>query len=353
MTNNLTNVIHSKRKRILAIISIVFLILLFLSAFIPYISVHNKQSEDIIAKMNFCERLRYNAKCMLCKHENSEDYIDISPTCTSEGHAEIRCSKCSLILGEHSIKKLDHNYNATVTPPTCVSEGYTTYTCSECGISYVDNKKEMLPHQIEEVVTEATCQKAGKIEKICSVCGTVIETKEIPVLDHNYEFVDYKYAIPGKSGWRKERCSMCGDEKTTATRFSPKGSYNLYIPSIGMNAEVTPADYTQRSVDAYDIVVNDRKINANNPVILGHARKSLGKIVKLSVGDIIYYTTPKGTKTYKVIISEPGIDETKYKIVGMWTGTSLLETICDSALHLFTCYHAGGADRWMVIATEI
>lgn len=72
-----------------------------------------------------------------------------------------------------------HSYTSKVTKvSTCTSTGIRTYTCS-CG----NTKTEVIAkisHTYKKVITKATLNKNGKIEEKCSACGDIKSTKAIP-----------------------------------------------------------------------------------------------------------------------------------------------------------------------------
>ena len=59
------------------------------------------------------------------------------PTCQEEGFTEYLCIRCGDWYVSDYTDRIEHDYEAVVTPPTNEEQGYTTYTCTMCGHSYI------------------------------------------------------------------------------------------------------------------------------------------------------------------------------------------------------------------------
>ena len=88
-----------------------------------------------------------------CEHPEESIVIDpaVEPTCTAAGKTEgSHCDICKKVLvAQHIIPALGHDYEAVYTAPTCTKQGYITHTCSRCGYSYADSYVAALGHQFE------------------------------------------------------------------------------------------------------------------------------------------------------------------------------------------------------------
>ncbi|MBO4428437.1 MAG: hypothetical protein J5832_00640 [Clostridia bacterium] len=107
-------------------------------------------------------------------------------TCTENGITEVYCSVCGAhIRDEISEAATGHQYTLVTVPSTCKTHGYTVQTCSVCGYVLESSRQELplLDHDAEWVTTiEPTATSEGKKELICSRCGDVLDTEVIPKL---------------------------------------------------------------------------------------------------------------------------------------------------------------------------
>ncbi len=113
------------------------------------------------------------------------------------------------------------------TPATCQSAGHKTVTCGLCGATLEDEDLPMTAHSWGEWEylssdDEPTCTKVGVQHRKCTVCQTVdTETKEVPMVDHKYEWTTEKEATCTEKGVEKGICSVC--EATTTREIPAKG----------------------------------------------------------------------------------------------------------------------------------
>lgn len=128
-------------------------------------------------------------------------------------------------------------------------------------------------------------------------------------------------------------------------------SYQLYIPSQGIDTGVYRGHCSQAECNSNDVVMTYDKMDLKNILFYGHNFNSLGVLPKLKVGDDIYFTANEHTERYKVTVSECGklIDGDR-DIQGMTTGTKLLTKCPEKALHMYTCYGFYDEYRWITIA---
>ncbi len=109
------------------------------------------------------------------------------------------------------------------TPATCQSVGHRTVTCGVCGTTLEDVDLPMTEHswgawEYLSSDDEPTCTKVGIQHRKCTVCGTVdTETKEVPMVDHKYDWTTEKEATCTEKGLDKGICSVCQNETTRET----------------------------------------------------------------------------------------------------------------------------------------
>lgn len=180
----------------------------------------------------------------------TDDAVYTEPVCGVDGYwtytCQVRTCRHSYTV-THENTALSHNYEAEVIyEETCGRLGVTKYTCSLCGDVYYEEigKGE---HDAEWVTTiYATCLTKGEEQHICSVCGEVLDTREIPIADHEYgEWVVVTEPDCENKGLRKRICKnnhVCGAFETedidalehdfqfveTVAPTTEKGGYDLY-----------------------------------------------------------------------------------------------------------------------------
>ena len=105
-----------------------------------------------------------------------------------------------------------HSYTASAVASTCKEKGYTLHKCAICSKEYKDNTlSDFGPHQYK--VTKnvpATCTKDGSKTEKCSVCGDV-KTTVLKAAGHKY----VETVVPptcASDGYTLHKCSVCDDE---------------------------------------------------------------------------------------------------------------------------------------------
>ncbi len=245
------------------------------------------------------------------------------------------------------------NTSTKITDATCKSEGKETIVCDSCGEKIQETIISKLSHTLETVTQNATCDKEGYIKTICSICQTVLESETIPQESHSLKIIDEKKETPFEDGYRIHQCKKCGSEFLLTIIFTPFGDVDLYAPSAGIHCEVTLGECNQANTDKFDVTCDMNFIDNNNPVFFGHNTRTLGKLHKLKIGDLIYLTTNGETSVYKVTVSEEGfLINGGINIQGKETGTLCIEACDKNTLHFFTCYPTiqNYNARWIVLA---
>ena len=87
--------------------------------------------------------------------------------------------------------------------------------------------------------------------------------------------------------------------------------------------------------------------------ILGHRTKTMKYLQNVSVGDTIYVSINGTVNTYKVIISEYGLQNNSWTdIICQQSGYSIFNDFEAKTLRMYTCYGEENG-RWVVFASLI
>ena len=154
----------------------------------------------------------------------------LSPTCTENGQACSKCSRCGN-LETKIINALGHAYNiwTQTMSPTCTENGSEFSQCFSCG--YIETREiTALGHKYGEWVQtlSPTCTQKGSSQGKCLVCN-LNETVIIQELGHRYE---HKVVSPTNKtdGYTLHTCPVCGD--------SYQDSVIPAIGSLGLNYSI-------------------------------------------------------------------------------------------------------------------
>lgn len=129
----------------------------------------------------------------------------------------------------------------------------------------------------------------------------------------------------------------------TGMRYDDGSIGTLKIPVLHVNVKVYDGESTE-NMKKGAAHFSETSCWNGNVAMAAHNRSSyFGKIHQLENGDIITYTTKRGTRTYAV--------RSVYKI--RETDTSCLNESAENLLTLITCVQDQPAYRWCVIAKEI
>ena len=249
------------------------------------------------------------------------------------------------------------NTSTTIINSTCTKNGKNTTICNDCNEKINEEIITKLDHKPITITIEATCKNNGEIRTICSVCNTILSTKTTAKGCHT-DLILLKEIEPTPlaDGYRIHKCSYCNEEIVVTLQFWQNGEVNLYIPSVGINCEVNLGECNQTNTDKFDVTCDMNFINNNNPLFFGHNTRTLGRLYKVKVGDLIYFTINGETAIYKVIISEEGdLINGGIDIQGKETGTSCIAPCNKNTLHFFTCYSTifNYNSRWIVLAEKV
>ena len=246
-----------------------------------------------------------------------------------------------------------HRVKTTEVCATCTQKGLIIDKCEDCGKVLKQIEIEKVEHKLQHISVMPTCTDVGYSKDICTKCNKEFNYKTIDKSPHLFASTSMTFASPVKNGVNTLKCKVCNLVKYEEIHFKQKGDVNLCIPAIEMNAEVVLAECNQRNTDTNDISCDLNFINEDNPLFFGHDVNSFGKLYKLTVGDLIYFTMDGKTETYKIIVSEEGkLVNGGIDIEGLTTGTRCLDVSENKTLHFFTChrtiYHPNG--RWIILA---
>ena len=192
-------------------------------------------------------------------HSWSTDYkVTTEPTCHSTGYKALYCTVCGkLKSGTYLVVPMtEHSWDDGVvtSEATCTKDGVKTYTCQNDGCGAT--KTETLPatshseNGVWEVKTAATCTKAGVEIMRCSKCLEEIKSREIKMLDHNYDenastTVIVKEPTCCKEGQKKVYCTTCN--ATVIIAIPATGKHN-YVTVPGKDPTCSQPGYTESEV---------------------------------------------------------------------------------------------------------
>ena len=172
-----------------------------------------------------CDKPMIEAGDEATGHTLGEAYVEVAPTCTTEGEERQNCSNCDYY--ESKVIPAVHDETKTietVTAPTCSEQGFTTYSCSECDYINKGNYTERLSHEYTwETEFEPTCTYEGLEKGICS-CGEE-KTQKLDMIAHEYTNDSVVPPTEFSTGYTIHAC-YCGAFKTD-TFVSTKGSDGL------------------------------------------------------------------------------------------------------------------------------
>ena len=274
------------------------------------------------------------------------DIQDVSPI------EKIPTDSETVAPGETPVEHV-HRVTTTEVRATCTQKGLVTDKCEDCGEILKQIETEKVEHKLQHFSVMPTCTGVGYSKDVCTQCNKEFNYKTINKSPHLFASTSMTFASPVKNGVNTLKCKVCNLVKYEEIHFKQKGDLNLCIPAIEMNAEVVLAECNQKNTDTNDISCDLNFINADNPLFFGHDINSFGKLYKLTVGDLIYFTMDGKTETYKIIVSEEGkLVNGGIDIEGLITGTRCLDVNENKTLHFFTChrtiYRPNG--RWIILA---
>ena len=146
--------------------------------------------------------------------------IEIAATCKAEGSFDevVYCSVCGEEISRvvHTGELIEHDWSEwkETTAPTCTTKGLKTRTCSVCGTEET-KEIDVVDHEFEITNTvEATCEEDGYVVSICKICGEKnVET--LKKLGHDWgKWTVTKEATEDEEGEETRTCTRCGEKET-------------------------------------------------------------------------------------------------------------------------------------------
>lgn len=148
------------------------------------------------------------ASAASCNHNFVEQAGRIPATCTENGSAVYRCTRCGAEKVEQ-LPKLDHDWvEDSRTAPTCTEAGSTNYACSMCGATKQETPAALGHEWKQKSKTEATCTEVGAITYRCTRC-TEEKVDEIKALGHDFSVYKSTSATCTSKGESTYQCSRC------------------------------------------------------------------------------------------------------------------------------------------------
>ena len=158
-------------------------------------------------------------------HSYGSWYTKTSPTCTSGGTEERKCS-CGA-TESRSTSALGHSYGSWYTSvnPGCTTAGTEKRVCSRCN-SAETRSTSALGHSYSSTWTvdkPATCSAEGSKSRHCTRCDAKTEVTAIAKIAHTYTSKVVKPTLT-QQGYTLHTCSVCGysyKDNYTAVRENP------------------------------------------------------------------------------------------------------------------------------------
>lgn len=156
-------------------------------------------------------------------HDWKRESTTKSPTCTEEGSAIEKCSRCgddrTVPIPPTGHKAAAGDRGILLRDATCTEPGAYQKTCTVCKQPFEDpipaygHSMRALAGE-ENVIKLPTCEEKGQRNGVCSVCGTQ-EVMDIPALGHDWEKT-YTIDSPAtfeSSGSMSIHCTRCESTK--------------------------------------------------------------------------------------------------------------------------------------------
>ena len=155
-----------------------------------------------------------------------------------------------------------------------------------------------------------------------------------------------------KCSYNKYRECSCGNKEFITYSLNLGENY-IFIEGTNLIGSLFVGDLTQNNIDVYDMVYSEELNGHTGPWILGHRTKTMKYLQNVSVGDTIYVSINGTVNTYKVIISEYGLQNNSWTdIICQQSGYSIFNDFEAKTLRMYTCYGEENG-RWVVFASLI
>lgn len=294
-------------------------------------------------------------RALFCPHKEVEQIVEIAPTCTEAGKLNIVCTQCNTVIESEAIEPLGHKiltYKITV-PASENKDGEQVGTCENCGETFTKPYVCMHSETRTVISVAPTCYEDGVEDVVCEECNTKLRSNPVAKLEHS--FSDWAVSIeatPYANGEMYRACKYCGKKETKSYEFSlPTNS--IYIPGTGIQTSIYLGEFTQADTNSHDLVYSHPwmfGMGDNDPFVIGHSYRTMGKLPRTQVGQYIYLNVNGCIETYQVAISEYAtVTDDEQNMIGS-DGTSIFSNLGTKTLHLYTCYGSNRNGRWIVLA---
>ena len=189
-----------------------------------------------IERCTRCEAVKDNGHPVGSLGHDFQKYQDTkAPTCAEAGERTYYCGRCPATKTE-TIPALGHIWDGgkMTTAASCTQEGVKTYTCTrDSSHTYTEPIAKTAHTPVTVPGKAATCTETGLTDgSKCSVCGTVLTAQEtIPANGHT------PVTVPGKAPTCTEtgltdgsKCSVCGAVLTAQETIPAKGHMPVTVP---------------------------------------------------------------------------------------------------------------------------
>lgn len=230
-------------KKIKGVCKVLLLLMMLAVSNVHILAEENMDEEDhryvIVSQVRneATNEIDTTYRCEICNQEYvihtpfvanqmSDWIVDVSATCTTDGHAYRKNLDTNEIIETREIPAVGHNYVLVdEIAPTESELGRRIYRCTNGGETYVETFGELVKPTIahehtfeKKIIKEATCETTGLIEYTCKEDGYSY-TEVIPKLKHKYgDWQIVKAAKAGETGLAVRTCEVCGttEEKIIA-----------------------------------------------------------------------------------------------------------------------------------------
>ena len=221
----------------------------------------------------------------------------ITPTCTSKGYDEWKCSYCSKTEKKNYKNAYGHSGTWKVTKKaTCTSNGTQTRKCtrSKCSVTETKTIKATGHAYKWETTKKATCTSAGTESYKCSTCKHVQKTRTIKATGHTYKWETTKKATCTNAGTESYKCSKCKHVQKTKTikalghNYKKKSSQGRnYKQCQNCNDKLYTAEDYKKDFKAY---LKDKGFSTNEvDMIFNYMNNNGGNVSSSSFDTLMNY----------------------------------------------------------------
>jgi sortase (surface protein transpeptidase) len=126
---------------------------------------------------------------------------------------------------EEKIECLHEAYYSLMTEmPACDKYGTESFYCDICGELLETKEIPLLEHEFEAMHVDSTCKQEGFEYSRCVNCNEKKDLTTLPVLEHDIKTLTIVQRTCAKGGKEQDKCERCGD--IIATRDTEKLEHN-------------------------------------------------------------------------------------------------------------------------------